>query len=161
LPGSIRIRRGIERDVSNIEKAVTEWLNWEIKREESIKRAIRNKELLVADHKGEVVGFVHYIMHEDIVDGGLNCFITAFYVAPEFRGKGVGSSLLRAAIEDALDKGALGVETSTANPDARRLYEKYFFKQFMGRWSMGEVFLELDIKQYAQKWTRAFRIDHP
>jgi GNAT superfamily N-acetyltransferase len=151
LRASIRIRRATERDVSDIEKAVAKWLNWEIKREESIKRAIRNKELLVADREGNVVGFIHYIMHEDIVDGGLNCFITAFYVASKFREKGVGSSLLEAAIEDALDKGAVGVETSTANPDARRFYEKYCFKQFMGRWSMGEVFLELDRKQYEQR----------
>lgn len=154
MKGLIRIRRGAEKDVSAVKKMIVEWLNWEVPREKSIKRAVRNRELLVADCKGEVIGFVHYVMHEDVVDGGLNCFITAFYVAPEFREKGVGSSLLRMAIRDALAKGAVGIETSTANPEVRRLYEKHNFKQFMGKWSMGEVFLELDMKQHKQNSKR-------
>jgi GNAT superfamily N-acetyltransferase len=159
LRGSIRIRRGTEEDISRIERAIAKWLNWEIKREESIRRAVENKELLVADHEGDAAGFIHYVMHEDIIDGGLNCFITAFYVAPEFRKKGVGSILLRAAIRDSIDRGAVGVEASTASLDASRLYEKHFFKQFMGSGSMGEVFLELDIKKYKKKWMHAQRID--
>ena len=68
--------------------------------------------MLVADRKGKPIGFIHYAMHEDVIDGGSNAFITAFYVAPEFRDKGVGSKLLRTAIEDALKKGAVGIETS-------------------------------------------------
>jgi hypothetical protein len=52
------------------------------------------------------------------------------------------------AIKDALDKGAVGIEVSTASPDARRLYERHHFKQFMGKGTMGEVFLELDIEEY-------------
>jgi ribosomal protein S18 acetylase RimI-like enzyme len=103
--------------------------------------------LLVADCKGEVVGFIQHVLHEDIVDGGLNCFITAFYVAPEFREKGLGFSLLRKAIRDALAKRGVGIETSASNPEARRFYEKHGFKQFMGKWSMGEVFLELYMKR--------------
>ncbi len=89
-------------------------------------------------------------MHEDIVDGGLNSFITAFYVTPEFRNKGVGSILLSRAIKDALDKGAVEIETSTASRDAKRLYERHHFKQFMGKGTMGEVFLELDIQEHKQ-----------
>jgi ribosomal protein S18 acetylase RimI-like enzyme len=161
LKGLIKIRRGAEKDVSAIEKMIAKWLKWEVPREKSIRRAVRNKELLVADRKGEVIGFIHYAMHEDIVDGGSNCFITAFYVAPEFREKEVGTSLLRMAIRDALEKGAVGIETSTANPEARRLYENHNFKQFMGLWSMGEVFLELDVKQYKQESMRPLRIHHP
>lgn len=157
MKGSVKIRRSAERDVPAIKKMIAEWLSWEVPREKSIKRAGRNKELLVAECEGEVIGFIHYVMHEDIVDGGLNCFITAFYVAPEFRQKGVGSNLLRLAMRDALAKGAVGIETSTANPDARRLYEKHHFRQFMGKWSMGEVFLELNMKQCEPKLKRALR----
>jgi ribosomal protein S18 acetylase RimI-like enzyme len=137
----------VERDVSAIEKSISEWLDWEIPREESIKRAIRKKELLVADQQEKVIGFIHQVVHEDIIDGGLNSFITCFYVAPEFRSAGVGSRLLRKAIKDALGKGAVGVEVSTASPDARRFYERHHFKQFMGKGTMGEVFLELDIEE--------------
>jgi len=127
-----------------------DWLNRKISREESIKRAIRNRELLVADRKGRVVGFIHYVMQEDIIDGGLNSFITAFCVIPELRNKGVGSILLRRAIEDALERGAVGIEVSTASPSARRLYEQHHFKQFRGKENTAEVFLELDIQEYKQ-----------
>lgn len=64
---SIRIRQAENKDISAIEKAIANWLNWEIPREESIKRAIRNKELLVADQQGKVIGFIHQVMHEDIL----------------------------------------------------------------------------------------------
>lgn len=147
---SIRIRLAVKRDISAIQKSIMEWLNWEIPREESIRRAIREKELLVADQKGRVIGFIHQVMHDDIIDGGLNSFITCFYVAPEFRSTGVGSRLLRRAIRDALNKGAVGIEASTASPDARRLYERHHFKQFIGKGTMGEVFLELDMEEYGR-----------
>jgi len=148
LSGSIRIRLAVKGDISTIQKSIAEWLNWEIPREESIKRALRKKELLVASQERKVIGFIHQVMHEDIIDGGLNSFITCFYVAPEFRSTGVGSGLLGRAIKDALSKGAVGIEASTASPDARRLYERHHFKQFMGNGTMGEVFLELDIEEY-------------
>jgi GNAT superfamily N-acetyltransferase len=151
-----RIRYATGKDVFAIDRTIAEWLNWRTPREESIRRAVENRELCVADRKGEVIGFIHYVMHEDIIDGGLNSFITCFYVAPEFRNKGIGSKLLNKAINDALDKGAVGIETSTANPDARRLYEMHHFKQFMGKWTMGEVFLELDMQEFkrSQKVSR-------
>jgi ribosomal protein S18 acetylase RimI-like enzyme len=148
LSKSIRIRQAANKDIPAIEKSIAKWLNWEVPREESIKRAIEKKELLVADQQGKVIGFIHQVMHEDVVDGGINSFITCFYVAPEFRNTGVGSKLLRRAIKDALDKGAVGIEVSTASLDARRLYERHHFKQFMGKGTMGEVFLELDMEEY-------------
>lgn len=96
------------------------------------------------------MGFIHYVIHEDIIDGGPNSFITALYVIPEYRNKGVGSTLVKAAISDALERGAIGVEASTANPDARRFYEKHHFEQFKGKWTMGEVFLELNVQKFRQ-----------
>jgi ribosomal protein S18 acetylase RimI-like enzyme len=154
LRKTIRIRQATKKDISTISKTITEWLEWKVPRELSIKRAIENKELLVADRKGMVIGFVHYAMHEDVVDGGLNAFITCFYVAPEFRNQTIGSLLLDKAIQDAVRKGAVGIETSTANPDARRLYERHNFKQFMGKWTMGEVFLELDMEKKSHEKRR-------
>lgn len=144
---TIRIRQATNKDISTIGKTIEEWQKWKTSRELSIKRAIENKELLVADRKGKVLGFIHCVMHEDIIDGGLNAFITCFYVEAEFRSKGVGSLLLDRVIEDAIRKGAVGIETSTASPEARRLYERHNFRQFMGIWTMGEVFLELDMKK--------------
>jgi len=108
---------------------------------------VENGELLVAaNRENAVIGFIHTVMHEDIIDGGPDSFITSFYVDPEFRNKGVGSRLLKRAVAYSIKKGAIGIKTSTASPDARRFYEAHHFKQFMGDWTMGEVFLELYTK---------------
>ena len=141
----------MEKDIPVIEASITKWLDWNVARERSIERAIKNNELLVAELEGRVEGFIHYAVHEDIIDGGPNAFITCLYVAPETRNQRLGSMLLAEALRDSLKRGVLGVETSTANPDAKRFYERHHFKQFMGKWTMGEVFLELDIKQPQQQ----------
>jgi len=147
----VRIRIGKKEDAPIIDKLIGEWLKWEIPREKSINRAIENDELLVAEWQSEIVGFIHYAKHEDIVDGGIDAFITAFYVLPKFRNKKIGSHLLEKAIQNVLDKGVVAISTSTANPDARRLYERHNFKQFMGEWTMGEVFLEMYVKKHEQE----------
>jgi GNAT superfamily N-acetyltransferase len=141
---SVSVRKGKKEDTPIIDKLIAEWLKLEIPRTDSINRAVENDELFVAEWQGKIAGFIHYAVHEDIIDGGANAFITCLYVASEFRNKGIGSHLLKRTIKDVLAKGAVGVETSTANPDARRFYERHNFKQFMGEWEMGEVFLELD-----------------
>ena len=151
MEGRIRIRQATMKDILTISKALTKWLEWKVSRESSIKRAVEKKELLVADREGAVIGFIHCVMHEDVIDGGLNAFITCFYVAPEFRNQRIGSLLLERAIDDAVRKGAVGIETSTASPDARRLYERHGFKQFIGKWAMGEVFLELNMEKKLPK----------
>lgn len=152
LRKSFTIRKASEDDVGVISESIEEWLSWKIPREDSIKRAVKKRELLVAELEGHVSGFIHYVPHEDIIDGGTNFFITCLYVTPERRNQGTGSALLNAALEDAFNRGARGVETSTSNPDARRLYERYGFKQFMGNWTMGEVFLEMNVKKYREKY---------
>ncbi len=147
----ITIRRATLEDTPAIESGIIDWLHWKTPREASIKRAVENGELLVATNgENAVLGFIHAVMCEDIIDGGPVSFITSFYVDPEFRNKGVGSRLLKRAIAYSIKKGAIGFKTSTASPDARRLYEAHHFKQFMGDWTMGEVFLELDMKAYTR-----------
>lgn len=148
---SFAIRKATEDDVGVISESIEEWLSWKVPREDSIKRAVKKRELLVAELEGGVTGFIHYVPHEDIIDGGTNFFITCLYVTPEHRHEGAGSALLNAALEDAFNRGARGVETSTSNPDARILYERNGFKQFMGNWTMGEVFLEMNAKKYREK----------
>jgi GNAT superfamily N-acetyltransferase len=102
----------------------------------------------VAEDRDRIIGFLHYVKHEDIIDGGPNTFITAFYVSRGYRGKGIGSRLLERAISDSLEKGVVGVETSTIHRLAKKLYEKHHFKQTMG--DIREVFLELDIPEYVK-----------
>lgn len=137
-------------DAVAVDNLLSEWFDWKpiSGRLNSVKRAIRKKELLVAKAGSRVVGFIHYVMHEDVIDGNPNAFISAFYVSEAVRGKGVGSLLLESAIADSLARGAVGVETSTIHKRARQLYERHHFKQTMG--DISEVFLELDIPEYLQ-----------
>src|SRR3989454_1220494 len=142
------IRRARITDAPAVDRLLSEWFDWkpESGRLESVRRAIRNREVLVAQSSNRIVGFIHYIMHEDIIDGGPNAFISANYVSSKHRGKGVGSLLIQELIKDSLARGAVGVETSTIHARAKKFYEKHHFKQTLG--DIGEVFLELDITEY-------------
>ena len=105
-----------------------------------------NRELLVAEDRNRIIGFLHYVIHEDVIDGGPNTFITAFYVSPRYRTRGIGSRLLESAINDSLKRAVVGIETSTIHKLAKKLYERHHFKQTTG--DIAEVFLELDIPEY-------------
>jgi len=150
LANFLTVRRAAKTDALAVDSLLSEWFDWkpDSGRIDSILRAITRGELLVAQDCSRVIGFIHYVMHEDIIDGGLNSFITAFYVSPAYRGKGVGTLLLTEAVGDSLAVGAVGVETSTIHSSAKKLYEKHYFKQTMG--DIGEVFLELDILEYVR-----------
>jgi GNAT superfamily N-acetyltransferase len=150
LANSIVVRRALKTDARSVDSLLSEWFDWKPRsgRLESIRRAIRKRELLVAEDRNRVIGFIHYVLHEDIIDGGPNSFITAFYVSPSYRGQGVGTLLLEKAVADSVAIGAVGVETSTIHASAMKLYEKHYFRQTMG--DIGEVFLELDLPEYLQ-----------
>jgi GNAT superfamily N-acetyltransferase len=148
LADVVAVRRALKTDAPAVDRLLSEWLDWkpDSGRLESIQRAITKAELLVAQDCTRIIGFIHYVMHEDIIDGGANSFITAFYESPSYRRKGLGTLLLERAIVDSLAMGAVGVETSTIHTLAKKLYERHHFKQTMG--DMGEVLLELDISEY-------------
>jgi GNAT superfamily N-acetyltransferase len=150
LARTLNIRRAFTIDAPAVNNLLSEWLDWTPAsgRLDSIEGAIRNRELLVAEERDRIVGFLHYVKHEDIIDGGPNTFITAFYVSRRYRRSGIGSRLLERAINDSLRKGVVGVETSTIHSLAKKLYERHHFKQTMG--DIGEVFLELDIPEYVK-----------
>ncbi len=143
-------------DAVSIDALLSEWFDWkpESRRIESVRRAVRKRELVVAKVHSRIIGFIHYVMHEDIIDGAPNSFISAFFVTEPHRRRGVGTLLLEAAITDSLAKGAVGVETSTIHALARKLYERLHFKQTMG--DIGEVFLELDIDEYLKSEKRRY-----
>ena len=142
------IRRALSTDAVSVDRLLSEWFDWkpENGRLDEIQRAVRNRELLVAQDENSLIGFIHYVIHEDIIDGGPNSFISAFYVSPAQRRKGIGTLLLKKAIVDSLNRGVVGVEISTTQVMAKRLYERLHFKQTIG--DIGEVFLELDISEF-------------
>ncbi|TMI08967.1 GNAT family N-acetyltransferase [Candidatus Bathyarchaeota archaeon] len=146
----LTVRKAGKIDALAVDSLLSEWFDWkpDLGRLGSIHRAITKRELLVAEVNNQVIGFIHYVMHEDIIDGGPNSFITAFYVSPAHRGKGTGTRLLEESIADSLSMGAVGVETSTILASAKKLYEKHHFKETFG--DIGEVFLELDLPEYLQ-----------
>jgi GNAT superfamily N-acetyltransferase len=142
------VRKATPRDALALNSLLSQWLDWTPKagRLASVRRAIRNGEVLVAQSGSRVVGFIHYVRHEDIIDGAPNSFISALYVSSRWRGKGIGSLLLTRAISESLSRGDVGMETSTTHADAMRFYQKHCFKQTVG--DVGEVFLELDVDEY-------------
>ena len=80
---------------------------------------------LVAEEDGVLVGLAHYIFHphnwkiEDV------CYLQDLYVAPEFRGCGVGRMLIEEvyAASDAHDISSVYWLTQDFNKPARRLYD--------------------------------------
>lgn len=148
LSKNVVVRKANMADTNSVDTLLSEWLDFKPRagRLESIRRAISNRELIIAEVNQTVIGFIHYVLHEDIIDGDPNSFITAFYVTKLHRGKQVGTHLLEHAIADSITRGAVGVETSTIHGEAKKFYEKLHFKQTMG--DIGEVFLELDLTEY-------------
>ena len=154
MTSTLRIRRSVTIDVPAVDSLLSEWLGWNphAGRLRSIRRAVRSKELLVAEDQDGIIGFIHYVKHGDIIDGGPNTFITAFFVSSRHRRKGIGTSLLEKAITNSLKEGVVGVETSTIHKLAKKLYERHHLKQTMG--DIEEVFLELDIPEYLRAQNR-------
>jgi GNAT superfamily N-acetyltransferase len=152
----IVVRRALMTDALSVDALLSEWFDWKPTsgRLDSVRRATRKRELLVAEVGSMMIGLIHYVMHEDIIDGAPNSFISAFFVTQTFRRKGVGTLLLERAIRDSLMRGAVGVETSTIHAMARKLYERHHFKQSMG--DIGEVFLELDLDEYLKDKKRRY-----
>src|SRR5438093_13339560 len=139
------VRGALITDALGVDDLLSEWFDWKPSsgRSKSVRRAVKNRELLVAEADSRIIGFIHYVMHEDIIDGGLNSFISAFFVTQTSKRTGVGTLLLEEAIRNSLARGAVGVETSTMHALAKQLSEKHQFKQTLG--DIGAVFLELDL----------------
>lgn len=140
------IRRVQAKDSEQIQELIQEWLGYTppYGRTESIASALKNQEILVAVISCRIVGFVHYVMHNDVIDGAPKAFVTALYVRPLNRGLGIGTLLLGSLIRDARDRGAVSVEVSTTQGDSLRFYQRRGFRQAFG--DIGESFLEFDVK---------------
>jgi len=93
---------------------------------------------LVAEYNGKVVGYVMAYLRPD-----LEGHIMSIAVAPDFRGRGIGSTLLNEAIDRLIKRGAryIGLEVRVGNAGAIALYESFGFKKIkriMGYYSDGE-----------------------
>jgi GNAT superfamily N-acetyltransferase len=86
--------------------------------------------VLVAEVGGDVVGVCQLIVFRHLqARGGLCAEIESVHVHPDQRGRGVGATLVRTAIETAWNLGCYRVQltSNVRRPDAHRFYERLGF----------------------------------
>ncbi len=78
------------------------------------------------DSTGRLIGFVHYLFHEDTWSKQPACYLQDLYVEPELRGTGCGRELIQAVARAASSAGANSPYwlTHETNAAARRLYDR-------------------------------------
>jgi GNAT superfamily N-acetyltransferase len=82
--------------------------------------------VLVADRRGELLGFATAYLELNSVRFGLRCWLEDLAVSPEHRSQGIGKALLDAAKEWARERGAthLELDSGEARKGAHRFYER-------------------------------------
>lgn len=89
-----------------------------------------NHELVVAETDGEVVGTLHLMFLPSVsYQGGLRAQVESVRVDGKFRGQGIGSGMMKWAVEKAQARGAHLVQLTTyrSRDDAHRFYERLGF----------------------------------
>lgn len=83
--------------------------------------------VLVAVSGDQLVGFCTAYLHLVSVRYGPRCWVEDLAIAPEGRSRGTGTSLLRAAMSWATDRGAshLELDSGLARSEAHRFYERH------------------------------------
>jgi GNAT superfamily N-acetyltransferase len=82
--------------------------------------------VLVAENRGELLGFATAYMELNSVRFGHRCWVEDLAVSPEHRSQGVGKALLDAAKDWGRERGAthLELDSGEARTDAHRFYER-------------------------------------
>ncbi len=86
--------------------------------------------LLVAEHAGDVVGFIRFGPCEETPEAESEAEIYGFYVMPQRIGEGIGRSLLAAAVGSLRQQAYVSVVlwTFSGNGRAERFYERSGFR---------------------------------
>lgn len=91
--------------------------------------------VLVAEAEGTLAGYVLGWLHQrrPIYPAGRYGFISDLYVVPAWRRKGIGGSLVQAAMDWLAKAGATDVElfVAEANPDAQSFWTSMGFEPFL------------------------------
>lgn len=91
----------------------------------------RNHELIVAELDGEVIGTLHLMFLPSLsFQGGLRAQVESLRVDNLHQNQGVGSQMMKWAIQQAKDRNAHIVQLTTheSRTDAHRFYERLGFK---------------------------------
>lgn len=130
---SLVIRRAELKDVEVLEDLFLQASSLPLERGEILRKVLKDKdsELLVSELNGEIVGFIHQIYVLDPFHRGPNSYIVNLFVKESCRNMGIGSQLVRKALENAKKKGAIEahVDTKEDNTNAIRFYEKHGFRK--------------------------------
>src|SRR5215208_6947684 len=90
-----------------------------------------NHELIVAELNGEVIGTLHLMFLPSVsFQGGLRAQIESVRVDKRFQSQGIGSEMMKWAMDRARQRGAHAVQLTThkSRLDAHRFYERLGFK---------------------------------
>jgi GNAT superfamily N-acetyltransferase len=88
-------------------------------------------EVLVAERRGEVVGFCQLLVFRHLqARGGLCAELESVHVQAEHRGTGIGRALVRGAVDRARDLGCYRVQLTSnrRREEAHRFYESLGFE---------------------------------
>ena len=129
---TIKIRSANEKDLQNLVILAEEFMPREAdnkKRVNILKQALRNPnyELLVADLRGEIVGFIDHWIIYDFAHGAKLSYIHNLYVSSKHRRKGIASKLLQEAMKSGenMEVSEIHVTTRFDNKPAINLYKKH------------------------------------
>ena len=132
-----KVREAVPAEVERV-LGMYEWLfappgsvppRWDAERARAaIADAIADQEaaVLVAEHRGELLGLCTAYLDLNSVRFGPRCWVEDLAVSPEHRSQGVGKDLLDAAKDWARERGAthLELDSADARADAHRFYER-------------------------------------
>jgi GNAT superfamily N-acetyltransferase len=78
------------------------------------------------DTQGEIAGIAAVVFHRSTWSATVYCYLEDLFVAPAWRGRGVGRALIEAVYEEADRRGASSTYWATAatNAQARLLYDQ-------------------------------------
>jgi len=129
---NFEIRRADKSDVSKLMSLAEEFMHGTATYEERLSilensLGDQDYELWIAKVSGEIVGFIDLWVIHDLCHGGMLSYIQNLYVAPKYRGLGIGSQLLQKIIGRAKERGALEIHVVTKfdNERAIQLYKKH------------------------------------
>lgn len=117
LSENVLIKHGLDNSV--IEKNIMNVLGND---ENSIMVAVKNK---------RIVGMLYATTHQSLLHAHPSALIEELIIHQDFRGKGIGSALMRKYFEYAKDKGYCEIEVSTeiTNKKAIHYYKKCGFEE--------------------------------